>query len=267
MSFAEYGDLPFDEAIRFLRNKLSVPTGRWTDVWKQGHDQAFMVAGAAKADLLQDLRESVDKAVSEGETLAAFRERFDEIVAEHGWEYNGPRNWRTRVIYETNLRTSWQAGRYAQLTDPDVRERRPYWQYRHGGSADPRAEHLAWDGTVLPADDPWWDAHYPPNGWGCSCHVVALSPRDLENMGVEVQEAPEVETYEWTDPATGEVHEVPKGLDPGWDYAPGRSVAERTRETIERKAAKLPDDLGENLRRHADDVADQDPGPAPGDQD
>jgi uncharacterized protein with gpF-like domain len=265
MSFAEYGDLPFAEAVQFLRNKLSVPTRRWTDVWKQSHDQAFMVAGAAKADLLADLRAAVDESLAEGRTLAWFREQFDEIVARHGWEYNGGRNWRTRVIYQTNLRTAWQAGRHAQLTDPEVRARRPYWQYRHGGSADPRPEHLAWDGLVLPADDPWWDDHYPPNGWGCSCKVLALSERDVERMGVEVQGAPRTDTYEWTDPATGEVRQVPQGIDPGWDYAPGRTVAERTRETVLRKAEKLPAELAGPLRRRVAAVQDRDPGPGPGD--
>ena len=76
----EYKDLPFEEAIAFFRNKANVPTERWTDVWKQSHDSAFMVAGAAKADLLNDLRNAVDQAISEGTTLAQFRERFDEAV-------------------------------------------------------------------------------------------------------------------------------------------------------------------------------------------
>jgi hypothetical protein len=30
--------------------------------------------------------------------------------------------------------------------------------------------------------------------------------------------------YEWTDKRTGEVHQVPKGIDPGWDYSPGKSA-------------------------------------------
>lgn len=262
---AEYGSLPFAEAVQFLRNKLSVPTERWADVWKQAHDQAFMVAGAAKADLLADLRTAVDGAIAEGRTLAWFREQFDEIVATHGWEYNGGRNWRTKVIYETNMRAAWQAGRHAQLSDPDVRARRPYWQYRHGGSADPRPEHLAWHGMVLPADDPWWQEHYPPNGWGCSCSVVALSERDVERMGVTVREGPRSETYEWVDPGTGEVHQVPQGVDPGWDYAPGQGVAERTRRTVLRKAQRLPRELSEGVRRQVAATQQRDPGPAPGD--
>ena len=37
---------------------------------------------------------------------------------------------------------------------------------------------------------------------------------------------------------------MPEGVDPGWSYAPGRSVAERTRATVERKRSQLPDALG-----------------------
>ena len=62
--------LPFAEQIAFFRGKLGrlVPTAKWTDLWQQEHDVAFMVAGAAKADLLADLAEAVDKAIADGET-------------------------------------------------------------------------------------------------------------------------------------------------------------------------------------------------------
>ena len=97
-------------------------------------------------------------------------------------ELPGGRDWRTRVIYETNLRSSYAAGRYRQMKD--VAERRPYWRYRHSDvSENPREEHLGWDGLVLRHDDPWWDTHYPANGWGCKCFVETLADRDLRRLG------------------------------------------------------------------------------------
>ena len=125
-----------------------------------------MVAGAYKADLLSDFRDAVDKAIAQGTTLEEFRKDFDATVARHGWSYNGTRNWRSEVIYNTNIRTSYAAGRWEQLQDPDVKAFYGYLVYRHGDSRVPRPQHLAWNGLTLPADDPWWKTHYPPNGWG-----------------------------------------------------------------------------------------------------
>ena len=51
--------LPFQEQIDFFRAKLNLPTDRWDDIWKAAHDRAFVVAGAAKADLLNDLRQAL----------------------------------------------------------------------------------------------------------------------------------------------------------------------------------------------------------------
>ncbi|SFT73929.1 phage minor head protein [Halomonas saccharevitans] len=258
----EYQDLPFEEAIAFFRNKVNMPGTRWTDVWKEAHDSAFMVAGAAKADLLNDLRGAVDEAISQGTTLEAFRERFDETVARTGWEYRGGRGWRTRVIYETNLRTAYAAGRHAQLTDPDLLRVRPYWQYLHGGSADPREEHLAWDKMVLHADDPWWREHYPPNGWGCSCKVVAKGPADLERMGKEGPDtAPTVKREPWQDTTGARQEDVPEGVDPGFNYPPGKSVAARTREAVERKRSQLPDVLATAMMAEIRAALGDDPDP------
>jgi uncharacterized protein with gpF-like domain len=214
-------NLPFAEAIEFFRGKANVKTERWTDVWKEAHTRSFMVAGAASDDLVEDFRKSVDKAISEGTTLEEFRRDFDKIVADHGWEHTGSAARRSSIIYETNLSMAYSAGRYTQMCDPDVTAFFPYWRYRHGDSVHPRPMHLAWDGTTLRCDDGFWATHYAPNGWKCSCWVEPVSEGDLARMGkTGPDKAPEITYHDWVD-KTGQVHRVPDGIDPGFDYNPG----------------------------------------------
>lgn len=222
-----YGNLPFAEQIEFFRRKLNLPSESWTQLFQEGHDHGFVVAGANRDDLVADFRAAVDKAISQGTTLEEFRRDFDRIVATHGWSYNGGRGWRSRVIYDTNLRTSYAAGRYHQLQA--VKARRPYWRYRHSiGVQDPRPQHLAWDGLILRHDDPWLQTHYPPNGWGCRCYIESLAERDLKRLGKNGPDtAPpivyETRTIGTQGPAPRTV-QVPDGIDPGFAYAPGATA-------------------------------------------
>ena len=214
--------LPFEEAVAFFRGKARVATDHWTDVWRDAHSRSFMVAGAATDDLLADFQGAIQKALDDGTTLAEFRRDFDAIVEKHGWAYNGTPGWRSRIIYETNLSTAYSAGRYAQMTEADTKAAFPYWEYVHGDSQRPRPQHLAWNGLVLRCDDGFWQSHYPPNGWRCSCSVSPVMERELAEMGKHgPDEAPPVETRPWTNPKTGVTSEVPVGIDPGFDYNPG----------------------------------------------
>lgn len=228
---ADAFNLPFDEAIRFLRQKISLPSKTWRDIEGRAHDRSFVVAGAIKDGLIEDLRAAVDDAIAKGETLDTFATRFEQIVAKHGWTgwtgegSPGGRAWRARVIYETNLKTAYAAGRYAQMTDPDLLKVRPYWMYKHADTRTPlrpRPEHEGWDGLVLRWDDPWWQTHYPPNGWNCSCGVRPVSRREMKAEGLEPDESPTVTTRPVRDPKTGGIVQVPNGIDFGWDHAPGR---------------------------------------------
>lgn len=237
-----YGSLPFKEQIAFFRAKANVTTEHWTDVWQEEHDHAFMVAGANRIDLLVDLRQAVDRAIAGGGTLEQFRKDFDVVVAKYGWDYNGGRNWRTRVIYETNLRTSYAAGRWQQLQA--VKQARPFWEYVHSDSVQhPRPQHLAWNGLVLHADDPWWQTHFPPNGWGCQCSVRARNQRDLMRMGkVGPDQAPASDMQEVLVGKNGpmpQTIETPAGVDPGFGYAPGRSAFEQLAQNTLTKSAQL----------------------------
>ncbi|MGN5173331.1 phage head morphogenesis protein [Aeromonas veronii] len=230
-----YGSLPFAEAIAFFRQKLDMPSERWADVWRDAHNRAFMVAGATKTDLLADLRGAVDKAISEGQSIGAFQKAFKEIVARHGWEHTGPASWRSRVIFETNLRQSYNAGREEQIQR--IKHKRPYALYRHGDSEHPRELHLKWNNLVLPVDHPWWETHSPSNGYGCKCKKFLLSEADLKRRGLVVGKAPDDGEYEWVDKATGELHKIPRGIDPGFDYRP-QTPADLTKVVTKREAAK-----------------------------
>jgi hypothetical protein len=244
---ADYRSLPFQEAIDFLRQKVNVPSAKWADILEGAHARAFTVAGATKDGMLVDFRAAIDKALAQGTTLEEFRKDFDQIVARYGWDYNGTRGWRTRVIYSTNLTTAYAAGRYQQMTDPDVLRYQPYWRYRHAdGVLHPRPQHLAWDGTVLDADDAWWKTHYPPNGWGCHCYVEPLSRRELADSGKRgPDQAPPVEMERKTlSTSAGPLTiDVPKGIDPGWGYnvgdaAFGRQLPEHVMEAWRQQRAQ-----------------------------
>ena len=215
-----YGSLPFDKAIDYLRGKLNVDSEGWRDIWEQEHEHAFMVAGATADDVLLDLRKAVDKAIADGETLEQFRKRFDEAVAEKGWAYTGGRNWRSKIIYETNLRQAYNAGREEQIEAAKVR--RPYALYRHGDSVSPRAQHKAWDGLVLPVDDPFWETHTPQNGWGCKCKKYSLSESALKRRGLKVGTRPTTIKGTKTTIVKGKETVVPNyvGVDDGFAYRP-----------------------------------------------
>ena len=220
---------PFLEQVAFFRQKLGnlVPTARWDDLWKSQHDHGFMVAGAVKANLLADFAQAVTACVAQGKSLEWFRANFDSIVEKHGWAYKGPRDWRTRVIYQTNMLTSYAAGRLAQLREF------PLWIYRHSDLVvHPRLHHVVLDGLMLPSDHPFWRTHYPPNGWGCCCYV--LGARDMEDArllgGDPDKRLPE--GWDVIDPRTGE----PAGIDKGWGYMPGGTVVD----TVQALGAKLP---------------------------
>lgn len=218
---------PFPQQQAYFRRKVNMPSARWDDLMHGEHAHGFMAAGVARADVLDDLRRAVQAAIDDGEGFDAFRARFDDILTRHGWiggagnESQARRAWRMRIIYQTNLRTSYMAGRWEQL------QAFPYMRYQHNTVKNPRHEHQAWDGLVLATNDPWWDTHYPPNGWGCACTVTGVGKGRMRALG---KNGP--------DPTPG-----PSAGDPPteWAYHPGKAARSLSAaESFGRKVMALP---------------------------
>jgi SPP1 gp7 family putative phage head morphogenesis protein len=223
--------LPFPEAEEYWRKKIKLPTSGYTDVWGRQHALSFVVAGANEDRLIEDLYNAIDQARTTG-GYEAFRERFDDIVKEHGWAHHGSPGWRSQLIYNTNVRQAWLAGKFQQQEKEKVL--RPYRIYIHSGAEHYRPEHRSWDGKILSCDDPWWDTHMPQNGYNCGCDTDTLSRREAriewEARGKSgPDESPEIE---WEEKIVGKngsnprVVLTPKGIDPGFATNPGKAYLE-----------------------------------------
>ena len=219
---SEWSQLPFEEAIAYFKGKTNLDTDTYADAQGITQDVAFTVA-KAKGDLLNEIRVAVEKAIVSGQGLEVFQKAFDRIADRWSpdWLGNGDRAWRSQLVYETNLRSAYAAGRYTQMTQPEVLNKRPYWQWRHGGSKDPRPEHIALDGKVFDADQLFFQVGgFPPCGYNCRCRVFSMSPRDLSQRSLLVSDAPPVDAI----------------VDKGWGFVPGKT----DRSAI---LAGLPDDI------------------------
>lgn len=241
--------LPFAEQIEFFKNKINLPTDNYLDLEGAEHDYAFVVAGANRNDILGDFRAAIDKAIIDGTTLDAFRKDFDDIVANYGWDYNGGRSWRSRIIYDTNLYSSYNAGRYEQ--QQSMKDYRPYLQYIHrDGQKNPRPLHQSWDDLVLPADDPFWTSHYPINAYGCHCSVIAHSERSLKREGLSLGTSPKIEyVTKVLGKRSGNQKTVtlPEGIDYGFDRIPGTNRVDMPSKLLLDKAISVPPDLATNM--------------------
>lgn len=247
------GPVP-QEALDYLRAKGYRVGFDHRDVWREEHAIAWTVAKAMRLDILEAIRAAVDEAVQDGQAFGEFRGNLQPLLERLGWwgratlqdpltgeerdvQLGSPR--RLQVIYDVNLRTAQAAGQWDRIQR--TRATHPYLLYQLGPSREHRPEHRGWSGMLLRADDPWWQTHYPPNGWGCKCHVRQVSRREAERLlatGRYLNAAPDLGTVEYVNQRTGEVANVPRGIDPGWDYNPGEvSRLARAQQLLEQKEA------------------------------
>lgn len=223
-----------EEAIRFFRQKGYRIGFDYRDVWQQEHQAAFTVAKAMQLDLLMEIRGYVDAALADGTTLATFQQELMPRLVKRGWwgqqEMTDPDTGETKVvqlgsarrlevIFDTNMATAYSEGQWERIQRNQ--QLFPFLEYVRSASSHPRHTHLAYAGLVLPANDPFWQSHLPIKEWGCKCSVIQHTQRMLDREGLTVGTAPPEVMRDMVNKRTGEVMQVPVGVDPAFNYPPG----------------------------------------------
>jgi SPP1 gp7 family putative phage head morphogenesis protein len=203
------------------------------------------VAKVMRMDLLKDIREAVEKTLTEGTTYEQFRRELEPKLKAKGWwgrvkqlspegveqEVTLGSPWRLKTIFRTNIQTAYAAGRWRQFEEN--KDKRPYLEYVAVLDGNTRPSHKVLDGKVFRVDDPIWRTMTPPLDWGCRCRLRALSAEDMEEDGKKLSNSRGTLSQEerLVSEATGElrpvtVYQDPKSgkrvsTAPGFDYNPG----------------------------------------------
>ncbi|QGM46727.1 phage minor head protein [Methylocystis heyeri] len=248
------------EVTRYFDEKGLAPSWHWQDVMGDEHARAFTVARTAGYDVLGDVKDALSKAIRERQDFEDFKKELEPVLKAKGWwgkqEAIDPltgkaqtvqlgSSRRLKTIYWANVNSAYAAGEWERTW----RTRRvlPYLEYLISTAGHKRLEHLAWVGTVLPVEDPWWDTHYPPSAWLCQCRTGQLSEDDAKTKIRFGQQPEDFGSRTFVNKRTGEVSRVPNGIDPGWDHNPGKFRMQSAADLI---AGRL-DGMDEEARRIA----------------
>ena len=238
MATPDYSTKAFAAAIAYLRQKISFPTAKWDDITDDEFDALFTVAGL-KGDLLDEVRLVLETAIDEGWPLDKFTQRYQQVT--ESWA--GATPWRSRVIFLTNLRMSYAAGRYEQQLDPEVVTEFPYLQFVHSDHSDYRPTHKALDGKIFKAEEM---PFYPPSGFGCGCHSKSIRGKDFETKNYQLSPIKRGDLIPVD--IFGKPAKLPVEPEKGFDYIPGRSRKERREQILKDKFPSWPDDITESVK-------------------
>ena len=250
-------DVPPEQGINYFAAKGLRPSFSYAEMLDQEHDRAFTVAKMMNVDMLAQMRASLESALANG---TPYKEWADSIVPSlqaAGWwgrkEVLDPLTGQTIVaqlgaphrlqtIFRTNMQSAYAAGAWQEIEAQ--KDLAPFLMYDAVDDMRTRPLHMSWDRLVLPVGHPWWHTHNPPNGYNCRCGVIQLSAEEVKDLGLTVaKQAPDNGTYAWKNPRTGEVLQVPQGLDPGFAHNPGVSWKQKLDQVQAEKASQLKVDM------------------------
>lgn len=265
--FAQLQKLTPEDAVAYLqgRGKISLTYG-WQDLLHEEHSQQFTISRLAAADLLQSLQDKITASVQGDLTRRDFQRDARAALSDAGWwgtkEVIDPEtgeilrttfdSHRLRTIFDTNTRQAYGAGQWERTQNSKLTH--PYARYITKDDGRVRPAHQAWHNITLPLDHEFWLTHWCPNGWRCRCRIVLVSrveyDRGVTPTGEPMNKiAPDVVWRGWLNRRTGEVIQVPAGIDPGFAYNAGRGRELALQHVVKNKLVTLNAPLGAALWR------------------
>lgn len=194
----DFEPLPFEEAIAFFNDKVSLTPVEFAALEQAAQAKAFTVADGARTVVREQVQGMLQRALTDGVTLREFQRDAASVLQRLGMSARTPWYWQT--VYRTNLQTSYQVGRWQQMTHPDIRDLRPYLRYVSARLPSTRQSHLEKHGLIYPIDHRFWKVWYPPNGFNCYCTATSVSDALLARRGWEVSER---DDFTFPDPDEG----------------------------------------------------------------
>ena len=167
----------FDAAVEAFRKRVPMTREEFDALTAAERERAFTVSRVTEGRVLQDTFDAIDRAVEEGLGLEDFK---DAVAADLIEAWGGEIPGRLSTIFRSNVLSAYAEGRYEIMSAPTVKQARPYWRF-DDAETDRECDICGeCGGTVLPADDPWWDSHTPLMHYQCECKITPLAADEVD---------------------------------------------------------------------------------------
>lgn len=174
----------FAEAVSWFREKIVVTKDDWLTLSEEARRRAFFVSGVTQLELLQDVLDGVESGIDGQLPYRDFQQQFQERLAAAWGDSELRPGWRTELIYRQNALSAYNAGRWQQQQDPELRRARPFYMYDAVMDSRTSAICRPLNGAIRSVDDPWWDSHTPPLHFLCRSALRMLTRKQAETRGI-----------------------------------------------------------------------------------
>lgn len=155
---------PTNAAVQLAASYPDVTTGYGPDIGMltQMELNTFRFSASKSWEMAKEL----NGLLPDSPTFGEFKKKAAPILGQYNVNY-------LKTEYDTAYATAQNNARYYELLR--LKDTYKSWRYMTVGDNRVRPAHRALHGRVFKANDPAFDAIYPPNGWGCRCYVEAVN--------------------------------------------------------------------------------------------
>jgi|Deesub1362A_J573_1020465.scaffolds.fasta_scaffold00533_20 SPP1 gp7 family putative phage head morphogenesis protein len=174
---------PFDEAVRFFKEKIPVPPEFFKELEAELKPKFFSISRVEVFDTITEIHSRLLSSLEEGKTFRDFKNEIDEIMLRTGRDPLNP--FHLETVFKTNIQQAYGAGLWEQITDPETKHMIAYLRYSAILDERTRPSHAQMHGYTAPPDDPIWKTWFPPNGFNCRCTVETITKWEAEQYKIE----------------------------------------------------------------------------------
>lgn len=170
----------FDEALAWLAARVPYTQGDLDSLDDAARSKAFTIAGVLELRAVQTILDEMAKSAEAGTPYESFAKNVTEKLG----NALGLDGYQLETVFRTNVQTSYNTGRWYQLTDPELTLLRPYLMY--DSVLDSRTTEICkeCDGVIRGHDDPFWLTHCPPLHHRCRSCLRSLRTSEAQRRGI-----------------------------------------------------------------------------------
>lgn len=182
----EIPEIPFNEAIQFLKSKVPMSKAEWLELEPKLRFRAFTVANISSLDMIESMKHVLIGALEKGESYSETWETMKNILDDDVMKIR-PGLWEN--IFRTNTQTAYIAGKLQQYENSNVAAYQ--LMVIEDGRTSKICRHLltaSGYGMIISVDHPFWKKYgFPPYHFQCRTSIRAIWPSQVGKLGNMVE--------------------------------------------------------------------------------